>query len=63
MNRVQEHWVVPHLWSQRTKVLRPMGGKSGEAASHLWGGPRSPTARGLGAMVVVIKDINWLENL
>ena len=55
--------MVPHLWSQRTKVLRPMGGKSGEAASHLWGGPRSPTARGLGAMVVVIKDINWLENL
>ena len=40
-----------------------MGGKSEEAAGHLWGGPRSPIAWGLGAMVVVIKDINWLENL
>lgn len=55
--------MVPHVWSQRTKVPRPMGGKSEEAASHLWGGPRSPIAWGLGAMVVVIKDINWLENL
>ena len=58
--------MVPHIWSWRTKVLRQMGGGSGEAgeaASHLWEGPRSPPARGLGAIVVMIKDINWLENL